>query len=53
MQKLFILLLCIYPLLGNAQYFPVTVAEGSNFQSTSTYADVMNYIKMLEKASNT
>ncbi|HRR12185.1 MAG TPA: M14 family metallopeptidase [Tenuifilum sp.] len=51
MKKLFILLLCIYPLLGNAQYFPVTVAEGSNFQSTSTYADVMNYIKMLEKAS--
>ncbi|MBC7125971.1 MAG: hypothetical protein H5T24_10100, partial [Bacteroidales bacterium] len=50
-QKLFILLLCIYPLLGNAQYFPVTVAEGSNFQSTSTYVDVMNYIKMLEKSS--
>lgn len=42
---------CIYPLVGNAQYFPVTVAEGSNFQSTSTYNDVINFITMLEKAS--
>lgn len=51
MKKLIILLLCIYPQLGNAQYFPVTVAEGSNFQSTSTYNDVMNFITMLQKAS--
>ncbi|QKG79797.1 M14 family metallopeptidase [Tenuifilum thalassicum] len=33
------------------QYFPVTIAEASNYQSTSTYKDVMQYIDMLQKAS--
>jgi len=51
MKRIVAFLIAIYPLIGFSQYFPVTVAEGSNFQSTSTYNDVMNFIKMLEKAS--
>ncbi|HDP74326.1 MAG TPA: hypothetical protein ENN49_00325 [Bacteroidales bacterium] len=51
MKRIVVFLLAIYPSIGFAQYFPVTVAEGSNFQSTSTYNDVMNFLKMLEKAS--
>ncbi len=41
----------IYSIFAYSQYYPVTIAEASGYQSTSTYDDVMGFIRMLERAS--
>lgn len=48
---IFLFLAAIYSTFGFSQYFPVTIAEASSYQSTSTYNDVIGFIRMLEKAS--
>jgi len=51
MKQIVAILLAIQPLIGFSQHFPLTVAESSNFQSTSTYTDVMAFTGMLQKES--
>lgn len=51
MKRIITFLLTVCPVFSYSQYYPVTIAEASNYQSTSTYNDVMAFIKMLEKAS--
>ena len=57
MKRIFILFLCIFTIQISAQQKPwpnelITIPVKSNYQKTSTYADVMSYIKALQKRSD-
>jgi len=53
LQIVFILLLFLLLIISicSGQEQPLTIAESSNFQSTSRYSDVLSFIKELQKQS--
>lgn len=48
---LIFILVCITSLSGLSQSKLLTIAEKTNFSSTSTYADVMSFISLLQESS--
>jgi len=53
MKKITFTLIAVFTLLNNvqAQFGMKTVAEATDYRSTSRYKDVMQFIRELEKAS--
>ena len=51
MKKIFVIVFLMNALLSGTQVIIKTTAESSNYESTSKYDDVMNFIFSLDKSS--